>query len=273
MLRQIARDIKAAQERDPAARSKLEVLLCYSGLHAIIAHRFNHKLWQWGLRLPARWLAQIARGLTGVEIHPGATIGEGLFIDHGMGTVIGETAEIGDNCTLFHGVTLGGTGKETGKRHPTLRDNVLVGAHAQVLGAIEIGEGAMIGAGAVVTKAVPPYTTVVGIPARPVRRRERAPQDFHHEQIADPNARAFECLWLRLGQQAQALGELKARLDERHGESAELDELRQTVRRLEARLQELEQAPAEAPATLAGLEQSSQPVEPLLEHLPRDQQI
>ena len=224
MFGKLARDIRAVRERDPAARSSLEVLLCYSGVHALLAHRVCHRLWRWGLRLLARWLAQLARWVTGVEIHPAAVIGEGLFIDHGMGLVIGETSEIGDNCTLFHGVTLGGTGQETGKRHPTLRDSVLVGAHAQILGSITIGEGALIGAGAVVTREVPAYTTVVGIPARPVRRRDAVPHDFRHQDIDDPTARAFECVWLRLRQQEAALAAMQARLAERQGDDGRTEE-------------------------------------------------
>jgi serine O-acetyltransferase len=169
MFQRIRTDIEAALRRDPAARSRLEVLLCYPGVHAVIMHRLTHWLWHHRLRLTARWLSQVARFLTGIEIHPAATIGRGLFIDHGMETVIGETTEIGDDCTLYQGVTLGGTGKETGKRHPTLGNEVVVGVGAAVLGSIEIGDRAIIGAGSVVLKPVPADTTVVGVPARVVR--------------------------------------------------------------------------------------------------------
>jgi serine O-acetyltransferase len=169
--------IQAYRERDPAARSSLEVLLCYPGLHALIWHRVAHALWRRGVTLPARFFAHIGRFLTGIEIHPGATIGRRLMIDHGMGVVIGETAEIGDDVYLYHQVTLGGTSSARGKRHPTLGNNVIVGAGAKILGGILIGENARIGANAVVVSEVAANTTVVGIPARPVERRvERKPR-------------------------------------------------------------------------------------------------
>lgn len=183
LFKTIRKDIQAVRERDPAARSLAEILLCYCGLHAIIAHRINHRLWVAGLRLLARFNSQVAKFFTGVEIHPGATIGEGFFIDHGAGTVIGETSEIGDGCTLFQGVTLGGTGKESGKRHPTICDNVTIGAHAQILGSIRVGRGAVIGAGAVVLDPVPDYATVVGHKAYIVRRNGERVYDFHHEKL------------------------------------------------------------------------------------------
>ncbi len=198
MFETLKGDIRAAKERDPAARSTLEILLCYSGLHAITAHRMNHWLWQRGERLMARFGSQVAKWLTGIEIHPGATIGDGFFIDHGAGTVIGETAEIGDNCTLFHGVTLGGTGKESGKRHPTLEDDVTVGAHAQILGSITIGKGSVVGAAAVVVDAVPEYCTVVGSKAFVVRQKGQRVYDFRHDRrmrAEDPN---MECVRSRL---------------------------------------------------------------------------
>ncbi len=184
LLKQIWQDIQATRERDPAARSILEIILCYSGLHAIIAHRINHRLWGAGFRLWARFNSQVAKSFTGIEIHPGAKIGSGFFIDHGTGTVIGETSEIADGCTLFQGVTLGGTGKEAGKRHPTLCEDVTIGAHAQVLGSITIGRGSVIGAGAVVVDPVPEYTTVVGHKAFVVRRRGEPVYDFRHDRIA-----------------------------------------------------------------------------------------
>ncbi len=183
MFRAIIEDIKAAKERDPAARSYLEILLCYSGLHAIIAHRINHWLWNHGFKLLARFGSQVAKFFTGIEIHPGAKIGKGFFIDHGMGTVIGETTEIGDNVTLFQGVTLGGTGKERGKRHPTVEDDVLIGAHAQVLGNLTIGRGSVIGAGAVVLDPVPPNCTVVGRKAYVVKRDGKRVYDFRHDRL------------------------------------------------------------------------------------------
>ena len=162
----IKKDIRVIFERDPAAKSVLEVLFCYSGLHAIWLHRISHALFQRGWIVTARLISNLGRFLTGIEIHPGATIGDGLFIDHGTGIVIGETAEIGKNVTLYQGVTLGGTGKEKGKRHPTIGNNVVVASGAKVLGSFKVGDHAKIGAGSVVLKEVPPYATVVGIPGR-----------------------------------------------------------------------------------------------------------
>jgi len=181
--------IRAAKERDPAARSTLEILLTYSGVHAIGWHRFAHALWRMGLKMLARIVSQIGRFFTGIEIHPGAQIGQGLFIDHGSGIVIGETTIIGNNVSLFQGVTLGGTGKETGKRHPTLMDNVTVGTGAKVLGNITIGAGSYIGANAVVLKDVPPHCTVVGVPGRIVRQKGKRvdpASTFDHIHLPDP---------------------------------------------------------------------------------------
>ena len=170
MLSTIRRDIQSVLQRDPAARGILEILLCYPGLHAVWGHRISRWFWIHNFKLLARWISQLARGLTGIEIHPGATIGTGLFIDHGMGVVIGETAEVGKNVTLYHGVTLGGTSLNKGKRHPTLCDNVVVGAGAKVLGAITVGEDSRIGANAVVVRSVPPNSVVVGVPGQAVSR-------------------------------------------------------------------------------------------------------
>ncbi|MDH4180311.1 MAG: serine O-acetyltransferase, partial [Armatimonadota bacterium] len=169
MFDRIRADIQAAIERDPAAKSRLEVFLLYPGLHAVLMHRVAHWLWGHRLRLMARFGSEVNRLITGIEIHPAAEIGRGLLIDHGMGTVIGETSEIGDNCTLYQGVTLGGTGKESGKRHPTLGNNVVVGVGASILGSITVGDNALVGAGSVVLKDVPAGSTVVGVPARVVR--------------------------------------------------------------------------------------------------------
>ncbi len=162
--------VQAYRERDPAARSDAEVLLCYPGLHAVLWHRLSHGLWERGFRLPGRFVSHIARWLTGIEIHPAAQLGRRLIIDHGMGVVIGETAEVGDDVYLYHQVTLGGTSSQRGKRHPTLGNGVIVGAGAKILGAITIGDGARVGANAVVVQAVVPGETVVGIPARPIER-------------------------------------------------------------------------------------------------------
>ena len=168
MFKTLADDIQAVVERDPAARSKLEVLLCYPGLHAVIFHRVAHGLWRRGWLVSARFLSQIGRWLTGIEIHPGAALGRRLLIDHGMGVVIGETAVVGDNVTLYQQVTLGGVSLDPGKRHPTVEDDVVIGAGAAVLGPITIGKGARVGSNAVVLKDVPAGATVVGIPARPI---------------------------------------------------------------------------------------------------------
>ena len=184
-------EVRVVRERDPAAKSDAEVLLLYSGLHAVLAHKVSHKLYQSGHTFSARAVSQAARALTGIEIHPGATIGKGFFIDHGAGVVIGETAEIGDNCTLYQGVTLGGTGKDTGKRHPTLGNNVMVGAGAKILGPFRIGDNCKIAAGAVVLEAIPDDCTAVGIPARVVRCKNEkvaadANKNLDHVHIPDP---------------------------------------------------------------------------------------
>ena len=185
---EIASDIAAVRQRDPAARSDLEILLLYSGVHAILAYRVAHKLYLSKHYFAARAISQWARHKTGIEIHPGATIGKGLFIDHGMGVVIGETTEIGDNCTLYQGVTLGGTGKDVGKRHPTLGNNVLVGAGAKVLGPFKSADNSKIAANAVVLEEVPENSTAVGIPARVVRRHGRKVDDLDQVHIPDPVA-------------------------------------------------------------------------------------
>lgn len=195
-MNRLKKDIRAIFERDPAAKSVLEVILCYPGLHAILFHRLAHALHRRGLILLPRVISQVARLLTGIEIHPGAKIGESIFIDHGMGVVIGETAEVGDNVTLYQGVTLGGTGKEKGKRHPTIGNNVVIGTGAKVLGPIVIEENAKIGAGSVVLNNVPAHTTVVGVPGRVViYEGERIPSiDLNHEDLPDPVAEMLHCL-------------------------------------------------------------------------------
>jgi serine O-acetyltransferase len=171
MFSRIREDIQCVFERDPAARTVWEVLTCYPGFHALQLHRFSHTLWRWKLRWLARLSSHIGRFLTGIEIHPGAVIGRRVFIDHGMGVVIGETAEIGDECTLYHGVTLGGVSWNKGKRHPTLGRGVVIGAGAKILGPFTVGDGAKVGSNSVVVKAVPAGATVVGIPARVVEHR------------------------------------------------------------------------------------------------------
>jgi len=195
-VQRIANDLQAVFERDPAATSRLEVFLTYSGFHALLAYRLAHWLWDRRIPILPRIISQTARWVTGVEIHPGASIGTGFFIDHGMGVVIGETTEIGDFVTLFQGVTLGGTGKERGKRHPTLGNHVVVGAGAKVLGGIRIGDNVKIGANAVVLRSVPPNSTVVGNPGRVVRcEGERLPEaTMDHINIPDPIAERFEAM-------------------------------------------------------------------------------
>ena len=183
-------DVAAVKDRDPAARSALEVVLLYSGLHALWGYRFHHWLWIHGWRFPARALSQLARLITGIEIHPGAQIGRRFFIDHGMGVVIGETTIVGDDVTLYQGATLGGTGKETGKRHPTIGDNVVVGAGAKVLGNITVGENSRIGSGSVVLRDVPDNSTVVGVPAHIIFRAGKRVVITDPKQINDPLSEA-----------------------------------------------------------------------------------
>ncbi len=201
-------DIQTVFARDPAARSLLEVLFCYPGLHALWMHRIAHWLWKHKLRFLGRLVSHISRFLTGIEIHPGAVIGRRFFIDHGAGVVIGETAEIGDDVTLYQGVVLGGTTLERKKRHPTIGNRVIIGAAAVVLGPIEVGDGALIGANSVVIKPVPPGATVVGIPGRIVGDRRKPVIDLEHGKLPDPVAEALERLrreQLKLEERLQAL--------------------------------------------------------------------
>ncbi len=188
MLKRLREDIKTVFERDPAARSVLEVLLCYPGLHAIWLHRIAHWLWNHRMKLLARAVSHFSRWLTGIEIHPGAKIGRRFFIDHGMGVVIGETAEIGNDVTIYHQVTLGGTSTKKGKRHPTIGNNVVIGAGAKILGPVKVGDNCKIGANSVVVKDVPPNSTVVGIPGKVVKRDGIKPTkvDLEHGKLPDP---------------------------------------------------------------------------------------
>ncbi|MBI4968037.1 MAG: serine O-acetyltransferase [Rhodospirillales bacterium] len=219
MFKSLREDIESIQRRDPAARSTLEVLLCYPGLHALFWYRIAHALWQSGFVVLARFVSHVARLVTGIEIHPGATIGRRLFIDHGMGVVIGETAVIGDDVTLYQGVTLGGTALHKGKRHPTLEDGVVVGSGAMILGPHTIGQGARIGANAVVIGEVPKGVTMVGIPARIVMRRPKeGEKDFvayglPDEEMPDPLARAVEALQRQLADTAKRIDELEGKAD------------------------------------------------------------
>lgn len=198
----IHQDIDSVIQRDPAARSPLEILLLYPGLHAVWGHRISHAMLKAGLKLPARWFSQLMRGLTGIEIHPGATIGPRFFVDHGMGVVIGETAEVGSDVTLYHGVTLGGTSLNKGKRHPTIGDRVVIGAGAKVLGAITIGADSRIGANAVVVRSVPENSVVVGVPGQVVMRskphRASDAPDLNHTNLPDTMGIAITSLLQRM---------------------------------------------------------------------------
>lgn len=210
-------DLRTPLERDPAARSWLDIVLSYPGFHALTAYRVTHRLWLMKLPVLARWLSHVARFLTGIEIHPGATIGQRVFIDHGMGVVIGETAEVGDGCTIYQGVTLGGTSLARTKRHPTLGKNVIVGAGAEVLGAIYVGDNARVGSGSVVVRDVPANATVVGIPAHVVAqdgKPVRAVPDRPQVEMPDPNADALN----HLGRRLEALEKRVAQVEREDGE-------------------------------------------------------
>jgi serine O-acetyltransferase len=234
MFTHLKEDIASVFDRDPAARNTREVLTCYPGVHALVLHRFSHWMWGHGLRWPARLVSHFGRWITGIEIHPGATIGRRFFIDHGMGVVIGETALIGDDCTLYHGVTLGGTSWNKGKRHPTLERNVVIGAGAKILGPILIGEGARIGSNAVVVKDVPPGATAVGIPARIILDE----QDKQREEKAE-----------KLGFSAYAV----TRDDDPMANAMQglLDHVVATDKRMDLILQELEALKADRESALA----------------------
>ncbi len=217
MFKGLLSDARAIASRDPAAKSTLEVFLLYPGFHALIYHRISHWLYKRKAFFLARWVSQAGRLATGVEIHPGAKLGRGLFIDHGMGIVIGETAEIGDNCTIYHGVTLGGTGKDKGKRHPTIGNNVLIGTGAKLLGPIKVGDNAMIGAGAIVLDDVTPDTTMAGFKARAVKQagRKLAPSiELDQVHIPDPVAQELCKLLIRMEHlEAEVRGQTPAPVD------------------------------------------------------------
>jgi len=217
MFAEIRRDVRAVLERDPAARSTFEVVLCYPGVHALAFHRIAHAIWRRGWRIPARFLSHVARFLTGIEIHPAAKIGSGLFIDHGMGVVIGETAEVGENVTLLQGVTLGGTSLKREKRHPTLGDNVVVGAGAKIIGAFKIGDGSRIGAGSVVVREVPTNSVVVGVPGRVTYRdgqRVAGEIDLDQTDLPDPVSKAIEQLVERIRSLEGELETLRKTIEE-----------------------------------------------------------
>lgn len=212
MFNRIREDIRTIFNEDPAARSVFEVLLCYPGLHAVWTHRISHFLWTHRLKLPGRILSHITRFFTGIEIHPGAKIGRRFFIDHGMGVVIGETAEIGDDVLIYQGVVLGGTSLEKKKRHPTIGNDVVIGAGATVLGPITIGDNAMIGSGSVVVSPVPPNATVVGIPGHVVLPKEKRPTpllDLQHGQLPDPVTEAVNILVTRIDELEKRIEKLE----------------------------------------------------------------
>jgi serine O-acetyltransferase len=217
MFRTIREQIDTIFREDPAAKSVVEILFCYPGFHAILFHRLAHKLYKAGFTTTARIISQISRSLTGIEIHPGAQIGRRFFIDHGMGVVIGETAIVGDDCLLYQGVTLGGTGKEKGKRHPTLGNHVIIGSGAKVLGNITIGDYVRIGAGSVVLKSVPDHSTVVGVPGRIVRSRIDNEEVLEHAKLPDPEGQAIEQLTQRVEQLEQIVHQLSEKLAQQSG--------------------------------------------------------
>lgn len=209
MFTRLKREIEVVFERDPAARSVLEIIFCYPGFHAIINHRMAHFLYRKKMYFPARLISHLSRFLTGIEIHPGATIGEGFFIDHGSGIVIGETAEVGDNVTLYQGVTLGGTGKEKGKRHPTIGNNVTISTGAKILGSFTVGDNVKVGAGSVVLNSVPANCTIVGVPGRVVARNgsklRNSEIDLDHNKLPDPVADAINSLETRIEEMEKRL--------------------------------------------------------------------
>ena len=211
MFSQLKEDLKVVFERDPAVRSVFEIIFCYPGFHAMLFYRWSHWLWTHQLRFLGRLVSHFGRFLTGIEIHPGATIGHGFFIDHGMGVVIGETAEIGENCTLYHGVTLGGTSWAKEKRHPTLGNNIVIGSGAKILGPFKVGDDSKIGSNSVVVKEVPPMATVVGIPGRVVISGEkRVGVDLQHDKLPDPVAKAVSCVFDQLHRLEDRVEKLQA---------------------------------------------------------------
>lgn len=225
LLSLIREDVATVLERDPAAKSSLEVFLCYSGLHAVWFYRINHWLWNHRLFLLGRFLSQIARFLTAIEIHPGAKVGRRLFIDHGLGVVIGETAIVGDDVTLYQGVTLGGTGKEHGKRHPTLEDSVVVGSGAKILGNITVGRNCRIGAGSVVLRNVPEDSTVVGVPGHIIFREGKRVVITDPKQINDPLSEALASV-------VTEVNKLRERVQQLEGSEAKVEPLSESLQRI-----------------------------------------
>lgn len=235
MLQALREDIRCIIERDPAARNAFEVLTTYPGLHAIILHRISHRLWRWRLKWLARFLGMFNRWLTGIEIHPAARVGRRFFIDHGMGVVIGETAVIGDDCTIYHGVTLGGTSWGKGKRHPTLCNNVVVGAGAKVLGPIAVGEGARIGSNAVAVRDVPPGSTVVGIPGHVVPKRD----DTQRDRQAIAEKIGFDAYGLTQSLSDPVADAINRMLDHIHAMDREMEAMCEAINRLGGQVEAL----------------------------------
>jgi len=223
-------DIDCVFERDPAARNRFEVITTYPGVHAILVHRLSHRLWRWRLKWLARWLSAMARWFTGIEVHPGVTIGRRFFIDHGMGVVIGETAQIGDDCTLYHGVTLGGTTWNKGKRHPTLEDNVVVGAGAKVLGPITLGVGSRVGSNAVVVKDVPADCTVVGVPGRNASKRQV--KEGHERRAAFAEKIGFDAYGTSQDMPDPVANAIDALLDHVHAMDQQMQNMCQSIKSL-----------------------------------------
>lgn len=240
MFDRIREDVRCVFDRDPAARTRIEVLTTYPGLHALLFHRMNHRLWHWGLKWLARWLSALARWFTGIEIHPAARIGRRFFIDHGMGVVIGETTVIGDDCTLYHGVTLGGTSWQKGKRHPTLGNNVVVGAGAKILGPIVMGDGARIGSNAVVLKDVPPGATAVGVPGRIVS--PPGPEAAEKEKMREAIARkiGFEAYGLTKEMPDPVANAINIMLDHIHSMDKKLEEMCKAIKSVGAEIGDLQ---------------------------------
>lgn len=221
MFSHLKDDLRAVFDRDPAVRNVFEIFFCYPGFHAMLFYRLSHWLWTHRCKFWGRFVSHLGRFMTGIEIHPGAQIGRGFFIDHGMGVVIGETAEIGDNCTLYHGVTLGGTSWAKEKRHPTLGDNVIIGSGAKILGPFKVGDNSKVGSNSVVVKEVPESATVVGIPGRVVISGERSSgMDLEHGDLPDPVAKAFTCLVDQIGRLEDKVKALTQEQDELKAELA-----------------------------------------------------
>lgn len=251
MFKRIREDIACVFERDPAARTVFEVLTTYPGVHAILWHRLNHRLWRWKLKWLARWLSTFSRWVTGIEIHPGARIGRRFFIDHGMGVVIGETAEIGDDCTLYHGVTLGGTSWKKGKRHPKLENNVVIGAGAKVLGPITLGARSRVGSNAVVLKDVPEDVTVVGVPGRIVT----GPSESHRKMEAMAKKMGFDFYGMHQDMPDPVANAINAMIEHMHETDRKLQSVLSAVKGLGGDISELEISELETREIISGIDE------------------